>query len=70
MLPNQRCTALVFASVYHMFWSHSTCLQSRPWLGVSLRPSFAVTTLLRMRGNGNLQGYSRYNAGPVQLLFG
>ncbi|OEH79467.1 hypothetical protein cyc_02935 [Cyclospora cayetanensis] len=43
---------------------------SRPWLGVSLRPALSIASLLRMRGKGNLQGYSRYNAGPVQLLFG
>ncbi|KAL8275798.1 hypothetical protein Esti_000361 [Eimeria stiedai] len=42
----------------------------RPWLGVSVRPSLAMTTLLRLRGEGNLQGYSRYNTGAVNFLFG
>ncbi|XP_026191041.1 uncharacterized protein LOC34619702 [Cyclospora cayetanensis] len=34
--------------------------QSRPWLGVSLRPALSIASLLRMRGKGNLQGYSRF----------
>lgn len=42
----------------------------RPWLGVSVRPLLSIASLLRLRGHGNLQGYSRYNAGPVQFLFG
>ncbi|CDJ42615.1 hypothetical protein, conserved [Eimeria tenella] len=44
--------------------------QSRTWLGISLRPSLSIASLLRLRGSGNLQGYSRYNAGPIQLIFG
>ncbi|KAL8453139.1 hypothetical protein Emed_001009 [Eimeria media] len=47
-----------------------SCTDRRPWLGVSLRPSLALTTLLRMRGEGNLQGYSRYNKGAINFLFG
>lgn len=44
--------------------------QGRPWLGISVRPLLSIASLLRLRGNGNLQGYSRYSAGPVQFLFG
>ncbi|KAL8429830.1 hypothetical protein ACSSS7_006278 [Eimeria intestinalis] len=44
--------------------------ERRPWLGVSVRPSLAMTTLLRLRGEGNLQGYSRYNTGAINFLFG
>ncbi|KAL8439914.1 hypothetical protein Efla_004839 [Eimeria flavescens] len=43
---------------------------NRSWLGLSLRPSLSLTALLRTRGEGNLQGYSRYNKGPLSFLFG
>ncbi|PFH36522.1 hypothetical protein BESB_047140 [Besnoitia besnoiti] len=42
----------------------------RDFLRFSVRPSVSFTAMLRRRGEGNLQGFASYNAGPLNVIVG
>lgn len=44
--------------------------QRQPWLGLKVLPSLSLISFLRLRGEGNLQGFVRYSAGPLNLVAG